>query len=227
MSSGKSGGYGKKHINKKCDKNNKAGWVFILAATIMLVIACGRLYSDSEERQLQKGIASNIIRFHVRAESDSKEDQWLKLQVKEAVLAYISPVLSKSQSVDESRQLLYNESENIRNVAAATLRSLGDESDVNVYFENCYFPMKTYGDMTFPPGEYEAFRVDIGEAQGKNWWCVLYPPLCFVDAVYGEVPEESKEELKGVLTEEEYSMVSGENVKFRFKYLKIFNRFIE
>ena len=227
MSSGKSGGYGKKHINKKCDKNNKAGWVFILAATIMLVIAGGRLYSDSEERQLQKGIASNIIRFHVRAESDSKEDQWLKLQVKEAVLAYISPVLSKSQSVDESRQLLYNESENIRNVAAATLRSLGDESDVNVYFENCYFPMKTYGDMTFPPGEYEAFRVDIVEAQGKNWWCVLYPPLCFVDAVYGEVPEESKEELKGVLTEEEYSMVSGENVKFRFKYLKIFNRFIE
>ena len=227
MSSGKSGGYGKKHINKKCDKNNKAGWVFILAATIMLVIAGGRLYSDSEERQLQKGIASNIIRFHVRAESDSKEDQWLKLQVKEAVLAYISPVLSKSQSVDESRQLLYNESENIRNVAAATLRSLGDESDVNVYFENCYFPMKTYGDMTFPPGEYEAFRVDIGEAQGKNWWCVLYPPLCFVDAVYGEVPEESKEELKGVLTEEEYSMVSGENVKFRFKYLKILNRFIE
>ena len=87
--------------------------------------------------------------------------------------------------------------------------------------------MKTYGDMTFPPGEYEAFRVDIGEAQGKNWWCVLYPPLCFVDAVYGEVPEESKEELKGVLTEEEYSMVSGGNVKFRFKYLKIFNRFIE
>lgn len=227
MSSGKSGGYGKKHINKKCDKNNKAGWVFIVTATIMLVIAGGRLYSDSEERQLQKGIASNIIRFHVRAESDSKEDQWLKLQVKEAVLAYISPVLSKSQSVDESRQLLYNESENIRNVAAATLRSLGDESDVNVYFENCYFPMKTYGDMTFPPGEYEAFRVDIGEAQGKNWWCVLYPPLCFVDAVYGEVPEESKEELKGVLTEEEYSMVSGENVKFRFKYLKIFNRFIE
>ena len=227
MSSGKSGGYGKKHINKKCDKNNKAGWVFILTATIMLVIAGGRLYSDSEERQLQNGIASNIIRFHVRAESDSKEDQWLKLQVKEAVLAYISPVLSKSQSVDESRQLLYNESENIRNVAAATLRSLGDESDVNVYFENCYFPMKTYGDMTFPPGEYEAFRVDIGEAQGKNWWCVLYPPLCFVDAVYGEVPEESKEELKGVLTEEEYSMVSGENVKFRFKYLKIFNRFIE
>lgn len=227
MSTGKSTGYKKSCINKKFHKKNKAGSIFILLATIMLVIAGCRLYSDSKEMQIQKGIASNIIRFHVRAESDSEQDQWIKLQVKEAVLDYISPILSKSQSVDESRQLLESESGNIHDVAAATLKSLGDESDVNVYFENCYFPMKTYGDMTFPPGEYEAFRVDIGEAKGKNWWCVLYPPLCFVDAVYGEVPDESKEELKGVLTEEEYKTVSGENVKFRFKYLKIFNRFVE
>ena len=143
------------------------------------------------------------------------------------MLDYISPVLSDSHSVDESRQILDNESDNIRNVAVTTLRSLGDESDVSVYFENCYFPMKTYGDMTFPPGEYEAFRVDIGDAKGKNWWCVLYPPLCFVDAVYGEVPEESKKELRGVLTEDEYRAVSGENVRFRFKYLKVLNQFLE
>ena len=87
--------------------------------------------------------------------------------------------------------------------------------------------MKTYGDMTFPPGEYEAFRVDIGDAKGRNWWCVLYPPLCFVDAVYGEVPEESKEELKGVLSEDEYRTVSGDNVSFRIKYLKFLNKYLE
>ena len=81
--------------------------------------------------------------------------------------------------------------------------------------------------MTFPPGEYEAFRVDIGDAKGRNWWCVLYPPLCFVDAVYGEVPEESKEELKGILTEDEYRTVSGDNVSFRFKYLKFLNKYLE
>ncbi len=219
--------YEKQGKNIKAYKNSKAGIIFILLATIMLVIAGGRLYSDNKYVQIQRGIASNIIRFHVRAESDSEHDQWIKLKVKAAVLDYISPVLSDSHSVDESRQILDNESDNIRNVAVTTLRSLGDESDVSVYFENCYFPMKTYGDMTFPPGEYEAFRVDIGDAKGKNWWCVLYPPLCFVDAVYGEVPEESKKELRGVLTEDEYRAVSGENVRFRFKYLKVLNQFLE
>ena len=208
-------------------KKSTAGIIFIFLATIMLVIAGYRLYIDNREVHIQKGIASNIIRFHVRAESDSDEDQWIKMQVKEAVLDYISPILSKSQSVDESRAILTDESDSIRDVAVATLRGLGDESDVSVYFENCYFPMKTYGDMTFPPGEYEAFRVDIGDAKGKNWWCVLYPPLCFVDAVYGEVPEESKEELKGVLTEDEYRTVSGDNVSFRFKYLKFLNKYLE
>lgn len=208
-------------------KKSTAGILFIFLATIMLVIAGYRLYIDNREVHIQKGIASNIIRFHVRAESDSDEDQWIKMQVKEAVLDYISPILSKSQSVDESRAILTDESDGIRDVAVDTLRSLGDESDVSVYFENCYFPMKTYGDMTFPPGEYEAFRVDIGDAKGRNWWCVLYPPLCFVDAVYGEVSEESKEELKGVLTEDEYRTVSGDNVSFRFKYLKFLNKYLE
>lgn len=214
--------------NRICRKRKSyLGIISISLATIMLVIAGYRLYIDSRQIHIQRGIASNIIRFHVRAESDSDEDQNIKLQVKEAVLDYISPILSQSQSVDESRQLLLYESDNIREVAVSKLRSLGSESDVSVYFENCYFPMKTYGDMTFPPGEYEAFRVDIGDAKGRNWWCVLYPPLCFIDAVYGEVPDESKEELKGVLTEEEYRTVSGENVKFRFKYLKFLNAYIK
>ena len=110
------------------------------------------------------------------------------------------------------------------NVAVDKLRSLGSKEDVSVYFENCYFPMKSYGDMIFPPGEYEAFRIDIGEASGRNWWCVLYPPLCFVDAVYGVVPDESKDELKNVLTEDEYRVVSGEKVQYRFKYLKFLNK---
>lgn len=214
--------------NRICRKRKSyLGIISISLATIMLVIAGYRLYIDSRQIHIQRGIASNIIRFHVRAESDSDEDQNIKLQVKKAVLDYISPILSQSQSVDESRQLLLCESDNIREVAVSKLRSLGSESDVSVYFENCYFPMKTYGDMTFPPGEYEAFRVDIGDAKGRNWWCVLYPPLCFIDAVYGEVPDESKEELKGVLTEEEYRTVSGENVKFRFKYLKFLNAYIK
>ena len=87
--------------------------------------------------------------------------------------------------------------------------------------------MKTYADVTFPQGEYEAFRIDIGEANGKNWWCVLYPPLCFVDSVYGELPESSKEELKNVLTDDEYNAITDVQYKYKFKYLKFLNKFIK
>ena len=151
-----------------------------------------------------EGISESIIRFHVRANSDSQEDQEVKLKVKEAVVDYIRPALSDSESLSQSREILEAESDNIRNVAIKTLRDNGFMEDVSVYFERSYFPVKSYGDVTFPAGYYEAFRVDIGEAEGKNWWCVLYPPLCFVDAVYGVVPEDSKEKLAGVLTDEEY-----------------------
>ena len=83
--------------------------------------------------------------------------------------------------------------------------------------------MKSYADVTFPPGEYEAFRIDIGDAEGRNWWCVLYPPLCFVDAVYGELPKESKEQLKNVLTDDEYNSITKVRYKYRFKYLTFLN----
>ena len=165
-----------------------------------------------------EGISESIIRFHVRANSDSQEDQEVKLKVKEA--------LSDSESLSQSREILEAESDNIRNVAIKTLRDNGFMEDVSVYFERSYFPVKSYGDVTFPAGYYEAFRVDIGEAEGKNWWCVLYPPLCFVDAVYGVVPEDSKEKLAGVLTDEEYKTVTDRGCKVRFKYLTFINELL-
>jgi stage II sporulation protein R len=155
----------------------------------------------------------------VRANSDSEEDQQLKLQVKDAVVTYLSPMLSDSGSTDESRQILSDHIDDITRVATDTLRSLGSDEEVSVYFEKSYFPMKVYGDMTFPPGEYEAFRIDIGQADGKNWWCVLYPPLCFIDAAYAVVPEDSKETLKNVLTEEEYSAITNTQYKYEFKLI--------
>ena len=195
------------------EKSAKSTYIILALSIIMLVIVGIRLYSDTYAAFMQKDIASQIIRFHIRANDDSEEAQNNKMLVKAAVLDYISPKLSQSVSLEESRQILSDESDNIKNVAVDKLRSLGSKEDVNVYFENCYFPMKSYGDMTFPPGEY-----------GRNWWCVLYPPLCFVDAVYGVVPDESKDELKNVLTEDEYRVVSGEKVQYRFKYLKFLNK---
>lgn len=201
-----------------------------IVATFVAVLSLAAVRADEQARldRLQRGIAKQIIRFHIRANSDSDEDQRLKLLVKEKVVEYVGPLLSDSSGIDESRNILSQESENIRQLALDIIRQQGYDYDVTVYFEKSFFPMKTYGDLSFPPGEYEAFRIDIGSSEGKNWWCVLYPPLCFVDSVYADVPDKSRKQLKDCLTDEEYNVVSGKDkVRYRFKYLTFFNKYLE
>ena len=177
--------------------------------------------------QVQEGISKQIIRFHVRANSDSDDDQALKLKVKDRVVTYMQPLLAASSGIDESRVILNDHMDDIRDIALETIANNGYDYDVQVYFENSFFPMKSYGDVTFPPGEYEAFRIDIGEHDGKNWWCVLYPPLCFVDAAYGVLPDDSKDTLKNILTDDEYNAITKTQYKYRFKYLTFLNDIVD
>lgn len=200
--------------------------LLIMVIVISLMVGYYRVNYTGNLDAVTEGIADSIIRFHVRANSDSEEDQEVKLKVKQAVVDYIEPLLADSESIDESRNILMEQSDNIKEVAINTLRSEGHDDSVHVYFENSYFPVKSYGDVTFPAGYYEAFRVDIGAAEGKNWWCVLYPPLCFVDAVYGVVPDESKQKLEGVLTEKEYQTVTQKECMIKFKYLTFLNELL-
>ncbi len=196
----------------------------IIVMFVMIGVAAVR---SRDQLEVQQHLAQEIIRFHVRANSDSEADQQLKLLVKGAVVDYLRPLLEKSSSVEESRQILSDCMPEIQSIAKQVLAENQSEYEVTVYFENSYFPMKSYGDITLPPGEYEAFRIDIGQAQGKNWWCVLYPPLCFVDATSGTLPESSKEQLKNVLTDEEYNAITGSNATYRFKYLTFLNGLFE
>lgn len=208
--------------------------VFIMVILILTVGMAGIRTAEGyaawqqDSAGIAQGIATEIIRFHVRANSDSEADQQLKLQVKDRVVTYMEPLLRESQDIEQSRQILEEQTENIRTLALDTLREAGSDYDVAVYFENSYFPMKSYGDVTFPPGEYEAFRIDIGAHDGKNWWCVLYPPLCFVDTSYGVLPDTSKDTLKNILTEDEYNAITNTRVEYRCKYLTFLNRlFVE
>ena len=153
---------------------------------------------------IQEGIAGEIIRFHVIANSDSQEDQDLKLLVKDQIVKYMEPILKDAGDISETRVRIQDHLGEIEEKATEVIKSQGYDYPVEAGLTKCYFPIKTYGDCTFPAGEYEALRVCIGEAQGKNWWCVLYPNLCFIDSIHAVVPEEQKEELKNVLTEEEY-----------------------
>lgn len=200
--------------------------------TVITAAACTYYLKNKKENMLQQEIASKIIRFHVRANSDDERDQALKIKVKDAVVKYLETRLDDAQNLDEARKILYYDSNFIKDTALKVVRSEGYDYDVKVYFENTYFPMKTYADMTFPPGEYEAFRVDIGDAEGKNWWCVLFPPLCFVDSTYSIVPDDTKELFRDIFSEDAYEEITLNSLKendyeIRFKYLKFMNVFFQ
>ncbi len=191
---------------------------------VLLFLTVHIIFSEKVAAQ-QENIAKELIRFHVRANSDSEADQQLKLQVKDAVVDYMEQLLEDSESVEESGKRIEDNMEAILGEAMRVIHENGYEYDVSGYMAKEYFPLRVYGDVALPPGEYTAFRIDIGEAEGKNWWCVLYPPLCFVDITHGVVPDESKEELQNVIGEEEYGLT--DTYSLEFKYLKFLNKYLE
>lgn len=205
----------------------KHSFLIILSLAIAL-FAAYHFSGRNSEADIQQDIAEKIIRFHVIANSDSTEDQNLKIKVKDAVLTYVSPLLSNSEDINETRRILTSNTDNIIAVAKNVIAENGYSYDVTANLTADYFPTKTYGDVTFPPGDYEAYKIEIGDHEGKNWWCVMYPPLCFIDASHGVLPDSSKETLKNMLTEEEYESLTIDNTHFvfRFKYLTFLNKYL-
>lgn len=164
------------------------------------------LVMDGEDGAIAEGTPySGILRFHVRANSDSDEDQNLKMAVKEDVVTMLKPLLADCESVAESKNIIVSNLQNIYETAVNTVVEQGYDYDIKVYVTEEEFPAKTYGDLTFPEGKYQALRIDIGKAQGQNWWCVMYPPLCFIDESTAVVSEDGKELLKENLTPQEYA----------------------
>lgn len=191
-----------------------AAAVLGLALTLFLTgINTVRLKREKREiqarldREIQQGIASEVFRLHVIANSDKEADQKLKLQVKDRIVEYLQQKLKQDADLEETKELVLTHLQEIEEEAEKIVKEAGFTYEVQAAVENTYFPDKTYGDCTFPAGEYEALNVRIGEAQGHNWWCVLYPSLCFIDDTYGIVTEEKKEDLKSVLTEEEFDEI--------------------
>lgn len=175
---------------------------------------------------IQQSIADRIVRFHVISASDSEYEQGLKLLVKNAVLEMLSDELKDADSKEQTLERLTELTPDILKLVRGVLMQNGSSASVSASVTECYFPIKVYGDLTLPAGNYTAFRLVIGEGKGTNWWCVLYPRLCFVDATYGIVPDESKAEFKALLSEDEYNTVFGQKVVYRFKILKFLNKYM-
>lgn len=140
---------------------------------IVLLFALTIIYiSKSEEKII---IPTNSIRYRIIANSDSTKDQMLKMNIKEKLDEEILPILSDSNSIENSRLLIKDNLDNIKNIVS----KYTDDFDVN-YGKN-YFPEKTYKGINYDAGNYESLVITLGSGLGKNWWCVLYPPLCLID----------------------------------------------
>lgn len=206
---------GNKHTSKEQFRTLMLIFILIFCGISMWLIKANAIHNAD----VQKGIADNIIRFHVIANSDSSDDQTLKLKVKDELVESLSPLLNNTASIDEARNILSQNLDFIQQTAEGSIQRNGYNYPVKVTLEDCYFPLKVYGSYTFPPGEYEALRVQIGAAEGKNWWCVMFPPLCFVDETYSVVDDETDKKLKHLLTDEEYDTLIKQKkpIKIKFK----------
>ena len=175
---------------------------------------------------VSNNIADSVFRLHVIANSDSNEDQELKYKVRDAVLEYMNSITIDCSSKEEAIQIAKEHKDEFYKIAKQTIEENRYDYSVNIKIGNFNFPTKTYGDISLPAGNYDALRIEIGNASGQNWWCVMFPPLCFVDVSSGVVPDESKEIMQDNLSTEEYTLISDLNssdVKFKFGLVEFFN----
>ena len=207
----------------KIMKNTKVKIVILLIFLLFLyTFVCAYSYSKSTSNDIK----NNVFRLHVIANSDNKLDQDLKYIVRDNLLNYMNKICANCKSKEEAISIVQENKETFRQIALDTIKENGYSYDVNINIGNFEFPTKTYGDISLPSGNYDALRVEIGKAQGQNWWCVMFPPLCFVDVTSGVVPQESKDLLKENLSEEEFTLISDNSsseINFKFKLLEIFS----
>lgn len=198
---------------------------FILVSALLIIYVC--ISAVSYTHAVTTDIADSVFRLHVIANSDSDEDQNLKYIVRDKVIEYMSSISQNASSKEEVIKIAKANLDKIQAIAAQTIRDNGYTYSVNVEVGNFSFPSKRYGDITFPPGYYDALRIKIGKAEGQNWWCVMFPPLCFVDVTSGVVPDESKEIMKENLSKEEFDLISknSNEVKVKFKIVEVLQNF--
>lgn len=222
----------------------------VISCIILLFIILFLTFTSGKTDETQS-INKKLLRFHVIANSDSFEDQSVKLKVRDAVLKNLGPQLENCSNLDESLKVIEANKDKIEKISNDILKKEGKDYTAKAILGEFQFPVKTYGNITLPAGEYTALRVVLGNGDGKNWWCVMFPPLCFIDITRGVTSKETDEELKRVLDEDEVKSITAfkqmdekveavshtsnknnaktkskysPNVEFKFKSVEIFDK---
>lgn len=186
--------------------------VFILFISFLLVTI------TSYANNVFSNLSENIFRLHIIANSDSKEDQDLKLKIRDGIINYLENINKNSSSKSEVINFCKNNTNTLKEIAKKIINNSGYNYEVKIEIGNFYFPTKNYANISLPAGYYDALRIKIGDANGKNWWCSLFPPLCFVDISSGVLEEDDSNMLEENLTEEEFSLISENSTEMNFKF---------
>lgn len=191
--------------------------LFIKSACIAFVLTV--IYSVIPFEAQCSEISEDVFRLHILANSDSEEDQSLKLKVRDEVLEYTEDLFNSASSKEEAEKIISDNLQSISNVAYCTLLENGYDYTVTAEITNMYFATRYYEGFTLPSGMYDALRITIGEGGGHNWWCVMYPSICISSA------QEKDDKAKEVLDDGEYDIVRKEQYQYKFKIVEMFERF--
>ncbi len=186
---------------------------------LLAVIFCIALSFFSFEEECAE-IRENVLRLHILANSDSEEDQQLKLMVRDSVIAASEEIFADCRSLEEAKAAVIRNLDIIEMTAENTLAQNGCFYDVSVELADSWFSTRTYGNITLPAGVYEAVRISIGEAKGHNWWCVMFPAVCLPSAS-GEA------ELGSSLTAEQVQIVCGDGYELKFRCVELYEQLLE
>lgn len=197
-------------------------FLFYAVAVLLLTALTGILPTAGEE-----GIYSRAVRLHVLAQSDSEADQALKLKVRDAVLAGFDEELRSCRNREEAQACLAGQLDAVKAAADAVLEEAGVSYRAVVTLDEERYPTRNYEGFSLPAGTYLSLQVKLGEAAGKNWWCILFPPLCLSAAT--EPAEQQEEFLAAGFTPEEYRVITGSDGRYvlKFRILELFEAIAE
>ena len=182
----------------------------------LLLALCFSLCLGTWAQAKQSSLSSSLVRLHVIAVSDDEYEQSLKLRVRDGVLSYISPKLRNVESAQQAQEIIKNELDGIK----AAAESSAEGRSVEVTLSQEYYPTRNYEKFSLPAGKYQSLRVILGEGEGHNWWCVVFPPLCISAAEQEQAVESMSEDMRGIVTEED-------GYEYKFRILELWGELME
>jgi len=204
----------------KISRTRLAILAFSLTLLLDFTLLCipGFSTGTSQQTTLSTRLSDKILRLHIIADNDSDEAQAVKLLVRDAVCDYLSPLPEGIDSKEEVCAYLNRHLSELISIADEVLRQNNCTYQATATIGKRYFPLKTYGAYTFPPGEYDSLCITLGSGQGRNWWCLAFPSLCLLDGTYAVTDSDSGQQLKILLTDEEYEAILIQEPKIRFRF---------